>query len=738
MSNTWARITSNRNKKELDKLEADNVNLASNFMIKRRINVLDVSKMSEGYSLKTWSTSTTNCLEGTHIVASAPAVVTEVIDIRPYRGKKIKLLKANMANASGTIAFYSINGEYHSHKSSINEIDIPNDTAAFMVGSFIMGSDYPIMIAVVDENYTGVYVPFDTFVDVPSLDKYTAVEKIRIRPIKSMEDWNNLGMGLFIHWGVYAALVGKYNGVNVIGETVNFDSGTGGAGAEWILRSARIPKDTYKAYQSQFTSTNWNADSIAKMAYKAGMKYIVLTAKHHEGFCLFKSQNAEWNISSTSARTTVIDELKAACKKYGLKFGLYFSQNYDWTAVGGFGQNFVSADNTTDPYTTAQHNAYVEKTKLLINEMLDKYQPDMLWYDIPGTDSYMTPLKLNELETYPHIIVNDRLSSSNKGDYRTGEGNYYQKMDSKYAENCFTLNNTWGYGETNDTEAKMVTIGDLLKTRILESVGRGQNVLLNIGPKKDGSVPALQSALLGNLATFVQKYGDFSNCRSVNTLCQPLWGRMVRQGRTLRCFVYAGTSIQIHGIYTSFIDKVRVYGAADEYATANYSVVSDTILEVSNLVYDTNNGNIAVVDITFKNDIVSEDVNYISNNEITALAFNFHGTTLRLQGFSDVINMGSWTKSEDTIDTVFVFTGTTGAYKLKLNYTSRQTATAYTVTATVNNLTTNATATNATITDTSVNDTSTGTITFTNGQKYKLTLQKTGGFVNFKGIQLVT
>lgn len=544
-----------------------------------------------------------------------------------------------------------------------------------------------------------------------------------IQEIKNMENFHKLGFGMFIHWGVYSALEGRYSGLNVLGNTITYDDINSVTGSEWILRQARIPKDTYKAYQSQFNSNSWDTELIAKLAYNAGMKYIIITAKHHEGFSLYPSTNSEWNISTTNARVTVLDELKESCKKYGLKFGLYFSQNFDWTAEGGFGQEFTTVDNT-DPYTMEQHRSYVSKTVLLINELIDRYNPDIFWYDIPNEDdTIMQPIKENQLIEYPNIFVNDRLSKSNIGDFATGEGAYYHG-DREYAENCYTLNDSWGYSLSRDTVNKTITYPKLIKKYILESLARGQNSLINISPKKDGSLPQLQKDILSNVSNFCKKYGTFFNTKNVNKKCQPNWGRMLVKDNILKCYVYEGNTITINGINTNFVDKVRVYDIADEYSTNNYQIVSDSILKVNNI--PTNSNGISVVDVYFSNNIISDDINYFNvNEEIKATAFNIYGG-LSLNT-DEVVSIGAWF-GDSSIKTRFQFKGENGQYKINYKENMRP-DTNYTFNFKLVNEKTKVEQ-NISVAGSVIDNTTTSTVTLEKDGIYELTVSKTGSWVN--------
>ena len=140
-----------------------------------------------------------------------------------------------------------------------------------------------------------------------------------------MQWWREARFGLFIHWGLYAQLAGAYNG-----EPLKHD------GAEWIMNFMKIPVANYQLMAKQFNPVNYNPDEWVRMAKEAGMKYIVITAKHHEGFALFKTSASKWNIvDATPYGKDVLKPLMAACRKYGIKLGFYYSQAQDWNNPGG-------------------------------------------------------------------------------------------------------------------------------------------------------------------------------------------------------------------------------------------------------------------------------------------------------------------------------------------------------------------------------------------------------------------
>lgn len=450
---------------------------------------------------------------------------------------------------------------------------------------------------------------------------------------KDMEEWRNLGFGLFIHWGVYSALEGIYNTYDVANDT-------SGVGAEWILRSANVPDATYKAYQSQFTSTNFNPEEICFNAHLAGMKYVVITAKHHEGFCLFDCEYADWDITTSGASSTVLDDLKTACDKYGLKFGIYFSQNYDWLADGGFGHAYKYEDGN-DPFTYEEHKAYVENQIKIINYAVERFKPYTLWYDIPsgitGYEDLAQLYKDNETKMYSDVVVNDRLSDYTTGDYSTGEGSYYYG-DAEYTENCYTSNKTWGYASSRDNSTSFITPQVFIYRYILESIARGSNVLLNLGPKKDGSIPTLFTSLMTDVNTYIGTHGSFDGTERATYGWNPNWGRMVIKGNTIRCYVMNdATSITIQGIKTELIKSITnvTAGAAATYTIETpYSSIGYKQVEITDLTKITDNdGYPVVVDIEcFPAPMVLDYPRIDVYDKLTAFSFDFaDGDLLVLQ-----------------------------------------------------------------------------------------------------------
>ena len=562
---------------------------------------------------------------------------------------------------------------------------------------------------------------------------YNLAQAVKEKYVKNMKEWSNLGIGMFIHWGIYSVLAGHYQGVNIDGQTEDYYS-TGIA--EWILRLARIPKETYQAYQSQFTAANWDADAVAKMAYDCGMKYIVITVKHHDGFVLYNSDYAPWNLSTSGAGgKDPLMELKTACEKYGLKFCTYFSHQKDWTAEGGWDQGWTNGD--VDPYTEAQHKAYIENTINILKEFIGKYDPYVLWYDGDSVEPYNLDLYEEQKNYYPQVITNNRLfNTPQKANYACGEGDYFRgSMEQwKYAENCYTTNDSWGYNERYDISEKTISLYNLICKQILESKARSQNALINIGPKGDGSVSDLTKTLFGELSDYVVKYGTFDNTRGLNYYTFPNWGRAIIKDRTLRCYVWGGnTSILVDGVYTRYIKSVHVWDIQNPESQDNYQVISDYRLQISSI--PVNNNYPSLVDIEFGNDIIFEDYSNIiddTHHVVDASAFQSN-SGCSLQSFSSVPQFGGWIGSGN-VSSIFLYNGTSGNHNVKLHIPSKQ-AGSVTITIKVKDI---ETGTETTLTATDSSTTTSGTVLLTKEHRYRIEVSKTASvWINLSKIEFI-
>lgn len=315
-----------------------------------------------------------------------------------------------------------------------------------------------------------------------------------------MEWWRGARFGMFIHWGVYAQMAGVYKG---------HEQARGGA--EWIMNRMKVPVAEYKEIARQFNPVNYNADEWVRMAKEAGMKYIIITAKHHDGFALFDSKASDWDIvDATPYGKDLLKPLAEACKKYEIKLGFYYSQAQDWGNAGGSVARKVMKEGWPNPDSakidiyTKEHKGHwdpVQSTKTFdqyindvaipqVREILTNYgEISVLWWDTPTNMTDAAAIQLQELlKLQPHIVTNDRLKRPNfPGDTKTPEQKIptQAELDGMDWETCMTMNGTWGF-RTSDTNWKSA---ETLIHNLCDIASKGGNYLLNVGPKPNGTFP---------------------------------------------------------------------------------------------------------------------------------------------------------------------------------------------------------------------------------------------------------
>lgn len=316
--------------------------------------------------------------------------------------------------------------------------------------------------------------------------------------------WREARFGMFIHWGLYSIPAGEWKGrrTDHIGE--------------WIMNDLSIPVADYKALAKQFNPTGFSAHDIVALAKNAGMKYIVITSKHHDGFAMFDSKADPFNIvAATPYHHDPLKELAEECRKQGIKLGFYYSQSQDWTAPGGGAayRDLPGHNKETGHWDKAQDGSfdgYLHKKAIpQIKELLENYKgyPVVVWFDTPG--KAMTPERAAEivkvLNHYPNLIWNNRLGGTYKGDTETPE-QYIpaQGFPGRDWESCMTINDTWGY-KSFDTNFKS---SETLIRNLVDIASKGGNYLLNIGPDSKGIVPQPEVDRLHDMGKWMKVNGE--------------------------------------------------------------------------------------------------------------------------------------------------------------------------------------------------------------------------------------
>jgi alpha-L-fucosidase len=282
--------------------------------------------------------------------------------------------------------------------------------------------------------------------------------------------------GLFIHWGLYAIPAGYWKGER--------SPGIG----EWVMHRMKIPVTEYEQLTKQFNPVKFDADAWAQLAADAGMKYVVITSKHHDGFALFKSAVSSYNmVDATPFKRDIIKELSAACARRGLRFGVYYSQSQDWHERGGTGNNWDFPENAVKDKDGSYDHYLRTKAEPQLRELLTNYGPMcLIWFDTPQMMTGARPKRLTDIvrTLQPATLIDGRLGAV--GDYQSTGDNAIPNTHLEGAwEVPATLNRTWGY-RTDDHDWK--SPGDLV-FKLVDIVSKGGNYLLNVGPTAEGVIP---------------------------------------------------------------------------------------------------------------------------------------------------------------------------------------------------------------------------------------------------------
>jgi alpha-L-fucosidase len=352
------------------------------------------------------------------------------------------------------------------------------------------------------------------------------VPETRAQHDARMKWWRDAKFGMFIHWGVYSVPAGTYHGEQIPGI------------GEWIMLNAKIPVSEYRGYAKQFTAANYDPDAWAALAHEAGMRYMVITSKHHDGFALFPSAASRWNaVDASAAGRDLIGPLATAARKQGLRFGLYYSQSQDWTNVGGGKLHGYKEGGGWDDAQKGSYDAYLKNVSIpQVREILTRYKPDVLWWDTPTwtTPERAAPLHAL-LKLQPNIITNNRLGGGFDGDTETPEqyvpATGYPGRD---WETCMTMNDTWGYKSYDQnwksTETLLHTLSDV--------VSKGGNFLLNVGPMPDGRIPQASIDRLKQIGAWMKVNSDAIYGTTASPFSYLSWGRATRKGQTLYLHVW--------------------------------------------------------------------------------------------------------------------------------------------------------------------------------------------------------
>jgi alpha-L-fucosidase len=300
---------------------------------------------------------------------------------------------------------------------------------------------------------------------------------------------------LFIHWGLYAIPAGVWQGKHVR------------ISSEWIMAHARIPVKEYEQLAQQFNPIDFNAEQWVQIAQDAGMKYIVITAKHGDGFAMYHSQATPYNIyDATPFHRDPLKELADACARHGMKLGLYYSQSVDWHEPGGEGNSWDFGSDSNKDKDGAFDNYLQAKVEPQLKELLTNYGPICeIFFDTPAL---MTPPRAQRLahiihSLQPACLVDGRLGIP--GDYATmGDNGIPNASVTGDWETPGELNHNWGFDQTDSDYQSPSQV--LFK--LMDITSKGGNYLLDVGPTAQGIIPVVAEKNLETLGRWLKVNGD--------------------------------------------------------------------------------------------------------------------------------------------------------------------------------------------------------------------------------------
>lgn len=453
--------------------------------------------------------------------------------------------------------------------------------------------------------------------------------------------WRDAKFGMFIHWGIYAVPAGFYD-----------DKPIPGIG-EWIMLNGKISVASYRAFAKDFNPTKYDPVAWASLAKDAGMRYLVITSKHHDGFALFPSAASRWNVvDATPWKKDVIAPLAEATRAQGLKFGLYYSQAQDWVHPGGAKLSGGDGEGWDDAQK-GSFDSYIDQIAVpQVREILTRYEPDVLWWDTPHL---MTPERAAKIAALlplrPGIIHNNRLGGGYHGDTETPEQTIPATgIPGHDWETCMTMNDTWGF-KRDDHHWKSTS--ELIRN-LVDIVSKGGNYLLNVGPTADGEIPPESIDRLKSIGSWMKTNGESIYGTRASPFKKLPWGRCTTK--------IAGddTILYLHVLDWPTDGKLVVPGLINPVKSAQLLEGGTTLV-----VETTDAGPVVAVPATAPDALCSTiklvvagpvkvadaQITEASDGVIRLLASDarLEGADVRIQGSGDDSNIGFWTNPKDVV-----------------------------------------------------------------------------------------
>ncbi|MEM9325842.1 MAG: alpha-L-fucosidase [Bacteroidota bacterium] len=379
----------------------------------------------------------------------------------------------------------------------------------------------------------------------PTQQKEETTAAAEEQPVDKMEWWRDARFGMFIHWGPYAVPAGEHKGER-----------TPNNNAEWIMHHMNIPIVEYEEYSRQFNPVEFDAKEWVSIAKDAGMKYIVITSKHHDGFCLWDSKVSEYDIMDTSPfQRDILKELDDACKEAGITFCFYHSI-MDWhhpDAQAMWEPNYNQANwEGQEPKVNPNFRRYLDDYMMpQVKELITNYNPGVMWFDgewIPDYTTEMGKEVYNELIAMnPNLIINNRVDKGRQGmqgmnkegvfagDFGTPEQEIPDTgLEGVDWESCMTMNDSWGYKHFDDNWKS----SEMLIQNLVDIASKGGNYLLNVGPTPAGLIPPESVERLAAMGNWIDQNGESIYGTEASPYERPSWGRYTKKGNKVYAHVF--------------------------------------------------------------------------------------------------------------------------------------------------------------------------------------------------------
>jgi alpha-L-fucosidase len=480
----------------------------------------------------------------------------------------------------------------------------------------------------------------------------TAVPETKEQRDVRMAWWREARFGMFIHWGVYAIPAGEWNGKKIPGA------------GEWIMYDAKIPVAKYETLPPRFNPVKFNAEQWVAVAKAAGMKYIVITAKHCDGFAMYPSKASKYNIAdATPFKRDPMAELAKACAAQGIKLCFYYSHCWDWHEPNATG---LVNDWDFGPIGKRNPDLYFKQKSLpQVEELASTYKPALFWFDVPDLTPARSREFLNVIRKHvPDCVVNDRVGND-LGDYVTPEqyipANGFPGRD---WETCMTINDTWGY-KTHDSNFKST---ETLLRNLIDIASKGGNYLLNVGPTAEGVIPEPEVQRLKEIGQWMDVNSEAIHGATGSPFKKLEWGRCTQKPERLFLHVFnwpkqlfvPGLKNRVEEAYLLADPKRAALPVSQNEDGVTVTLPAEAPDKIASVV---------VLEISGPADVGPYSIPPAADGSITfpAVDATIHGNTARYDGDPGKDDIGYWTNAQDWIDWNFSIK-TPGAFEVEVAY----------------------------------------------------------------------